>query len=248
MSLVINSNETWMIKYSDTVFDGWSWYPDFNQILIKPSFWQIVALPSAVETVNWTAIHNLSSNIREDTRNYCPSDYWQWWIAVCWWRTSWSSTVSNLLVATPKSLTAWKTVWKEIIYAWILWTASSADYIKERAWILHTDWSITYMTEEQTLSPKNTWMEYGASGANTVNNLFYDFVSLKMTTSWFVTAEGDRIVVNISMQRSSNSNRWWFVWFWHDCAGACISFFSSSNTIIHPWMQIPCCPIQVSIE
>ena len=53
MGLVVNSNsisDFWK-KSNEDILSSVD-YPDFNQILIKPSFWQITAIPSAVETVS----------------------------------------------------------------------------------------------------------------------------------------------------------------------------------------------------
>ena len=245
--LVLNT-ESSTIRTSSQSLDGGNTYPDFSQILIKPSFWRgIASAPRAIEEVKWTHIHNYSSEIREDTRNYAPNLVWQWCDASIWWNVS-----SNIVVASLKSIPAGKIIWKEVIYAGVFWSWTINDYLSLRAWLLHTDWTITYLTEEKKLY-EPSWSYPYLKFPNWAANAWlaicqYQRVFERVITRGFISKEWDRLIVVVGWKCTNSSNKVSYIWFWNDSWWALIGHRYSSSPEVTPWIQCPCTPIQISIE
>lgn len=213
--LVINSNnqrELTTASHFDT------WYPDFNQILCymvipniggyTPSTGTIVpenaSMPQALQ-VNGTSINYFFSPCREDMQFWTPAgtDFWtELNTSMAWGGSSWNYFL-KMRLWTVWQLAAGHIVWKKIMWQYTIYE-SYASWISVqwnctfRPWLLHTDWTITYLSEAQNLT----------FNAVTTKPAIYDVLNYE--TAGTTTQEGDRIIVElyIPMKHSASGGRY----------------------------------------
>ncbi len=217
MSLVINSNEWW---WAFRISNDWN-YPDFSQILIIPNdtIWTwTIDNQWSVYTVNWTPVNEESNEIIAPACFSSATD-----IGVCrmsawsdWWSES-SSFTRTYRLWLNKPLSAWLTIWKNIIF-WIWgtewwWSVSNTTYscsirLTLVFRLLHTDWTLTDIwTRTHTFSYNVYWW----------TNRMYAPWQFWISTNWVVSQEWDIVVVDATVYAfwwNRNFRRWWIV-FWY---------------------------------
>lgn len=229
--LVLNTNSWnwWFTLTNENILMS---YPDPKQILITP-LWNIdVNWKLTIETVNWTPIHQIAwqfcfpqyyENVATE------STYWR-----SWWYTT--ASISNNLtrIATPSWLEWGEIVWKTIVYPDVLWFAW-VSWLEYKVWLLHTDWTITYIWDHVCNLTKRS-PSYVPAGIHVSwsNYSPYDYWSSWWITqsTWVVASAWDRIIVEYIW------SWWWSSWingfcccFWKPCTQnpqARIRFFQIS--------------------
>ena len=234
-SLNVNQNAQWTV--ANILPMEWIWYPDFTQILIKPSFWYITSVPEPVETVKGTPIHNLSSDINSENWNGTWAYVGVWQDANIFWTNIWP-----IRVATKRELSWGELVGREIVWGCVWGGDPTSWAITLKIWLLRKDGSIQYIWTI-TRSKKETnkqWWPISNGGA-------YIYVHIKdlyvLRSNWVRAVKWDRVIVDIT---ATNNSQGWYVGFWTDWGSLLIARYTDSiNKLV---LQAPCCPIQVSIE
>ena len=163
------------------------------------------------------------------------------------WDTTWTTESSTLRVATLWSLKWWEIVWKTIVYAFVrIGQCSSTVWrVKFHAWLLHTDWTITYFSDAVTLTEKTF-----TGSAKAVYNTWWLEVRKRQRivkvehTNWVVALAWDRPIVDLNFTHWANTS--WPAWFGNDAGGN--ATWISGSGYLGTEIQWPCTPIQISIE
>lgn len=236
MSLVINANADWWWAYrvSNDMVEA-PWYPDFNQLLLKPLLtWWWWKVPSSqtfpttwdvVKTVNWTPINFWCEDI------YAPICFqWDWaWNWIWWngWFYAWNTSEYSVRFWLPYQMEAWKIIWKEIF--WMLaWSTDSATTgtAKITVWLLHTDWTLTKLPEITITA--SIWYQVGVISEYAQSN-----------ENWLTTQAGDYVIVEFKYTMTTYD----CVSFWRWWSPRAISFYGKG------WaLESRPLPVQISIE
>lgn len=237
MSLVLNTNASWWAYRVSNEECNAPWYPDFNQLLLKPNIPSRHTLSSqtfpttwdVVKLVNWTPINFWSEDI------YAPICFqWDWAWNWIWWTSdlSWSAwTTYSVRFWIPYQMEAWKIIGKEI-YWMVAYSSSnnpSAKTFSITVWLLHSDWTISKLptiTKDVPSYGYSSWVvvEYNQSNANWLTTQVWDYVIAELVYSMSVSSE------NMSFWRWWWRQVQWFSWVW-STANSCRPL-----------------PIQISIE
>lgn len=241
--LTLNTNAWWENIWNRVSNSFLWWYPDFKQILLKPS--SGFSASNNVLSVNWTIVNNICSRLseaREFIWTSTASNYGWTWVYEPWFitNTTWNNKECNFqdaIFTTLWQFEWWEVVWKEIYIKCNARTYSNSTAIitswwnwhKISIWLLHTDWSITIIWTA------TKYVNFNHSSA-TMSEKREQIIE----TNWVVAQEGDRIIwicwwnylVNVS---NTSSNFWIYTDFWYD--------WSASSS-----MWTACTPIQISID
>lgn len=268
MSLVINSNQSDVSgqRQSNRMIP-FGKYPDFTQCLIKPRFsWKFTianwSTPASIGTKNWFSVNwtpvNFCSRALSESSYYkwtsTASDYWIAWrlhlnLTWSWYAPSQSSTFR---ISAPWKLSWWEIVWKNIqatliTYVYLAWRANTnygRTEIKFQPWVLHSDWTITYSSDD-------TWriqwpLQYAC-------NLEVNF---SWTTAWVEAQEWDILIVDVTVRMGTSQSIYWSdnfieIWFWYDWSIDTYHWkdntgvsYDNVDAISNMWPR----PIQISIE
>lgn len=245
MSLVIEANErqTNSVVMSNSILRS---SPDFDNLIIMPDVWvssgwyyDIWTVPT-IFSVNWTAV-NFSSFSVSQWRSEMPI----WWLTHWWkWSFVWHNYVGattfsqnfNCVISTP--LQWWEIIWKKIIYRLIYWNlaSSSQSYanMTMRIFLLHTDWTKTYI-----------WNSVQLGATSTYTDLKVLLWEQQENTNGVIASAGDYVWCDFTYfsSHSWTSARTCGIWFWSSgwsAIGASASW--STNFYWYP------CPIEISIE
>lgn len=256
MSLVLNSNDSWQLKES-----FWAiWYPDINQVLLKPiawqsrlGSWQVSDISESWNenkewaNINWTIINYLCNKLFSPYMFiWGGSNFWYW--------TNGIITNSAGTTASYRIWIKWWFLWWEIVGKDLIWRSVIANnnsnknhvnrihYAKIR--LLHLDWTFTDIWE--------LWNPTSAVAPDFFdNNIFYyngnNYTAcavklLHTTTNWVVAQEWDWVVADVYVEASLS------VVFWNDGASQnnCYTYQSYTSILEDTWI-VPN-PIQVSVE
>lgn len=244
MSLVIEANErqTNSVVMSNSLL--WT-SPDFSNLLIMPDVWKswtfldLASIPVAF-SVNWTNVNFVSFSVAQ-WRSEMPI----WWKDYFWkssfvWHTksaTWSySQTFNCVIDTK--LIWWEIIWKKIIYRLIYGNSqSNASWyanVDMRAFLLHTDWTKTYIWNSV-----NLW-----ATSNFADTTVLVWTKLE-ETSWVIAQAWDYVGVEYTYHstQSTTSARAYQVGRWSS-GGAWVYVLSGSGA----WSYWYPCPIEISIE
>lgn len=242
MSLVLDTNANgWWYEFANIMLDH-PWYPDFNQILLKPAFpiettnykWIEVQsgdnIPSRynVLSVNWTVINFWASEL------VAPICFqWNWWWWWYWnqskihcpngWWTSWTYRVW-----LKNQLSWWEIIWKLIRWAVHYSTHTTTNKTRHatiRVWLLHSDWTITYCGSTIDAPSLTTWTAW------------WYMVYYSQTNTWIVAQAGDYVIADVWITSTVYGA---LVWFWMD--------WWPNPEETYSWMDWSPFPIEISIE
>ena len=227
MSLVLNTNENFTVKFSNSQL--WELYPQFDQILLKPSFANTKVITAAetfpssnsAKNVNGTIVNYYSGILISP--NCFTQNYWWFWH----FQINTASVLWKYRFAVEQPLLWWEIVWRNIFCKFLYWrtnnnTASLDVWI--RVWLLHTDGSISYVWDEMLQGFSLPWT------ANLVLERQYH-----QENAGLVWQSWDLIIAEISLKAWATITH---VDFWRDWW---ILPWSDSNSN-------PPYPIQISIE
>lgn len=263
--LVLNTNESWNWTYVMANKNLWDiskfWYPNFNMLLLHPT-WEMNAKVGGINdwyaeySVNWTVINHFWSNLFRPYMKLWAWYFWStnnventwiyWWIY--WFEVDWNTAKSKTKrFAVPIKLSAWRKIWWYVIwsYFWVRinWQTSSAQIdnnmsVVFKIWLLHEDWTITYLNESITDNPSDVswWIIFDALSCQ-------HFFSKEQNP--ITSQEGDFVICDIEINniKSWNSSYFCSVHFWNE-------WWALPNAIVynnHNYVW-PACPIQISIE
>ena len=212
MSLVLNTNTSWwwyQLSNQDIVQS----YPELNNnIIIWPTWRRRWISATPVLTVNWTSIDDFCAIVS------APDLYEVKWPIN--WQYSPIATACNFLSSVGQATTmtrriwtaypiqSWLIIWKKIIFPKLFYWNTSwnlpSSYLTSmylKVWVLHTDWTITYIaTQEIDITTRNWWNSYyfntGTFWSNrTTSYGFYEMIwsNVLITTSWYTTQEWDYV-------------------------------------------------------
>lgn len=239
--LTLNTNAWWENIWNRVSNTFLWWYPDFKQILLKPS--TQFSSSTNVWNVNWTTINNFCSRISEwrcFLWTSTASNYWNLWkfSQWYWWLLSTTDTEFEyqVIVSSLWNLSWWEIVWKEIWCTSKLTNSSSFNRAfvngcvwKIIPWLLHTDWTITNIIELTDTTNVAKWWNYWC-------NFYWQW-------NWVVAQEWDKPIAKLYFKvkrRSTQTETQWAsltttMEFWYDWSASW-----------EPWTA--CTPIQVSID
>jgi len=259
--LTLNTNAWWNWSFVMANQNLWDssmfWYPNFDMLLLHPAGEEIHQTTTAitgwpvVHSVNWTPINNWWSNL---VRPYCKiwalyyaqqstsytsqNRFWIYWAIFTVSTYNSSPTVSRRFWI-PLILSWWELIWRYCIWSFNFFQYSPNTYVKIHIWLLHTDWTIDYIWEEQTISDIIIW------GVWVYQNWYSSYCKKFSFSNTPVQAqEWDIVIADITVYLVNTSssyininfwNEWWSMW--------CNS--SGSNNYWYSW---PACPIQISLE
>lgn len=253
MSLVLNTNDNWQLKESYWFI----WYPDINQILLKPIAWKYrlwVFIPEEAwevwnsskvwANINWTIINYLCNKLVSPYMFIGSPENWYW----CTWIITNTSSNATYRIWIEWWFSWWEIIWKDLRRRSMISNASAnhthqnhVHYAKVR--LLHLDWTLTDVWDLWSMTAQapdfydDTTFYYNSSNYTTCN-----VKMLQTITSWVVAQAGDRVVADVYVESSAS------VIFWHDWANQNNAYTSVNYTPIikNTWL-IPN-PIQVSVE
>lgn len=246
MSLVINANKGGGWNISNSGIGNGLVYPDFSQILLMPSFWEIYLTKSwNIDIQNWneamsvngTRINCFSDNIQEEF-------YWSGASCLRGACVRYYNSSGNPYVSTRTSsyftLKWGERVGKEIVVAsfhipiFLYFDSWNLDIeIKARPWLLKNNGSIAYLCDE---------VVHRYQGVKQTQK------SSIITTNWLLAEAGDRVIVDTYIKiHSAPSNTEVLAGFWL----VENSYIASKSNIAPRYVYVgktPPCPIQISIE
>lgn len=253
MSLVLNSNENWTLKESVWFI----WYPDVNQILLKPIAWNEVLwirTPSECAEVwsttkvwiniNWTIVNYLCQKLVSPYMFlWWNANYWYWscWCIKWWW--------NSYRIWINWWFSWWEIIWKDLRWKSVIANndatqthSNKIHYAKVR--LLHQDWTFTDIWELWSMTAQAP--DYWNDKIFYYNYNNFTACAIKMlqtTTSWIVAQAGDRVVADVYISNNDT------VVFWNDwscCSNAITANISYVAQIEFTWIAPN--PIQVSID
>lgn len=247
MSLVINSNENSWIRIANEFT-----YPDYNQILLKPTCWenvdayQITSFADLTPsfTFRWLSVDYICSTLNEF--------FVDWWWSLNYVWTPWvtkglatSGSTNNCSIITAWSLEAGLTIWKKIVWNVLVGSSSNATtqsfYVQ--IYLLHKDWTLTqfWTLGSQTAETRtfSNWRNY----YNSSNIWWYtaEYI-LEYSWNWVVTQDGDYIYARIY----NYSSHTMYAIFWNNWSRNDIFVQYNRSNMTFQWIKPR--PIQISID
>ena len=224
--LTLNTNAWWNWGYSLSNKEVSTAYPQIEEnILLLPKIdWQfgMNSLPTAFE-VNWTPVHFVNDTFIAPNNLSCG-----YWNTIYNWSTYLfpPCNLITLQYTNPailrfwlfEPLQAWMTIWKTIVlpplYQW--WTSSYIhSSMKLKVWVLHTDWTITYLAE-QTLSKQSVYvwnLPNSSTRWSSVVYLYQFWTFQVVNTNWYTTVEWDRVIAEIeTLETTQNVIQFIVLW------------------------------------
>lgn len=251
--LTLNTNAWWNWGYALSNKEVSTIYPQIeDNILLFPELYQYNSNRPTAFSVNWTVVNAISwvfntpynLELVEPIRGYNGSSWFFYYPPVSFIRF-WNNTFR---ISSPEPLSSWMTIWKTIIIPRLYWTFTNSSWteydLQVKVWLLHTDWTITYMAEKQQavsqtivsswtsmawLNIRSEW-QYYYYNRNYWNSWRVFWETTKINTNWYITQEWDYIIVEYN------------------------TLWSTSNEYVSFWTQTPTresemiYPIQVSID
>lgn len=201
-------------------------YPECDDhILIYPELanYSVSGLPTAF-SVNWTPVHALSwvyeaphnLHVNMPTLANTTPQVMKPPISRLYGSLT-SSTIFRVWIETP--LQEWLTIWKQIIfpslyvYSWYNGTYYSTLQVK--VWLLHTDWTITYVATNDYSSKVYFSYSYNVSSTRQPTENYtegYKYLWAVITWSWITTVEWDRIIVEYIVANNSSTTASLILW------------------------------------
>lgn len=236
MSLVLNTNLSgggWY-EISNDFLDI---YPDIkNKILF--SFWNWLAFSSTAITswnyvaeINWTKINYRWTSIVAP--EYYTSVNWndQW--PVYFWNTVVSTWTFQKRFWLPTKMNWWEIIWKEIIwwFLWVFWYSYFMDWwtFSQKVWLLHTDWTITYIWElSYTITSvwywERTYFNTVRENGGSIQSCLYPTSRTwwnRIIWNWVVAQEWDLIICDLTLWITHINASWWtqyttWIFFWYN--------------------------------
>mgnify|MGYP003331525602 CR=1 FL=1 len=169
--VIINKDGS-LSEINQTTLNGYTQIEIENNILIFPRE-TIDNAPTAF-TVNWTPVHWISWVFVAPDMLTCKT-------TVTFGSSVWfppciliKSTTNNLArVSTPIPIPAWLNIWKKITIPW-LYSNRSSNWHTIKVWILHSDWTITYMAQSTPLETYTTQLVMSSSSARATSSTTYN--------------------------------------------------------------------------
>lgn len=222
MSLVINANTSWWWWYQVSNTDITIQYPDVNNnILLFIDCWYNAVWTASQPTaysVNWTIVNYITWTL------VVPNDIEMHGVvassAIVFPPESsillTASTAWTIRVWTATPLTSWMIIWKTIIVPQtrfsISWNITPWS-LTVKVWILHSDWTITYMAQETQSAIWTSWNVNPMSVWQQANYSCYVYWETKVVkTNWYTTQEWDYIIYEYNIWNDFTGSRRLIFW------------------------------------
>jgi hypothetical protein len=216
--LTLNTNAWWNWGYSLSNKEVSTIYPQVeDNILIYPELEYYSSSRPTAFSVNWTVVNAICwiyimptySEIKTSPATDSSTRYYP---------PVWSvSSVDTFRVWLQTPLTPWITIWKTIVipnfyYAVGTSTHSSSELLI-KVWVLHSDWSITYLTQNSLANTfdnnSNRWVNYNIQVWYTPSYIWYYWKTpLVVKTIWIIIQEWDYVIVEYSWMSTNNLILW----------------------------------------
>ena len=218
MSLVINANDDswWLLsRWNKQLITE---YPDFKwSVLISPKndrtqqkhqnyefsvWWTSVQLARdfVEDLLKWNVFSSMS-DVWADIRTYVPLQ---------------TTSIATQFISTTWTFIWWEVVWKKILFPLFLfyndqsssYSSSVVHYIQIKVWLLHSDWSISYIT---TLVDWQFTSNFYRENWKSFEQTF------EYNWQWMVAQAGDRPIVSVYWYKISWwmwNDRYWWIYRW----------------------------------
>lgn len=239
MSLVLNTNASgggWYTLSNEFL----DMYPDLkNKIIFSFWNWKWYSTTSITEwnyvaEVNWTRINERWTSIVAP-ECYTSVNWNDQWPTYFWYHQTYPNTTIQKRFWLPIKMIWWEIIWKEIIW-WelkVFWYQSrrmSSWTFSQKVWLLHTDWTITYIWEllytiTTVSSSTASWTAFnvvrdnGGSFQSYPYTMTYSWWNM-ISWNWVVAQAWDMIICDLTLVISTAATSgdtsfgtWIFFWY-----------------------------------